>query len=196
MMWIRDSSSMLVVASLAALTVSGCGGDDSPHPIGPSNTSNTAGTTQAEVERQAAHQPPQAITNSIGMKLTRIPAGVFLMGSADTDPGARDDESPRHRVRISKPFYMGVYEVTQAEFMAMMETNPSSFTRDGLLKDAPADLDCSRLPVDNVTWYAAVEFCRRLSKVAAEARVAALSAARSATMRLRTSSIGMFCEPW
>jgi outer membrane protein assembly factor BamB len=49
-----------------------------------------------------------------------------------------------------------------------METNPSSFTREGLLKDAPPDLDCARLPVDNVTWYAAVEFCRRLSKLAAE----------------------------
>jgi formylglycine-generating enzyme required for sulfatase activity len=102
------------------------------------------------------------------VKLTRIPAGEFLMGSADSDPGARDDEKPQHRVRITRPFYMGVYEVTQAEFEGLMETNPSSFTRTGLLKDAPADLDCSRLPVDNVTWYAAVEFCLRLSNLPAE----------------------------
>jgi len=161
---------MLAVAGLVALAVSGCGGDEAPRPGGPSKTSDTAGTTQAAAERQPAHPPPQAIANSIGMKLTRIPLGEFLMGSADTDPGARDDEKPRHRVRFSKPFYMGVYEVTQAEFKVLMGTNPSSFTREALLKDAPADLDCSRLPVDNVTWYAAVEFCRRLSRSAAEVR--------------------------
>jgi formylglycine-generating enzyme required for sulfatase activity/outer membrane protein assembly factor BamB len=102
------------------------------------------------------------------MKLARIPSGEFLMGSAEADPGARDDEMPQHRVRIGRPFYMGVYEVTQAEFQGLMESNPSSFTRDGLLKDAPEDLDCARLPVDNVTWYAAVEFCQRLSNVPAE----------------------------
>jgi formylglycine-generating enzyme required for sulfatase activity len=102
------------------------------------------------------------------MKFARIPAGEFLMGSADADPGSRDDEKPQHRVRISRPFYLGVHEVTQAEFQELMETNPSSFTRAGLLKDAPASLDVARLPVDNVTWYAALEFCRRLSNLAAE----------------------------
>ncbi|MFN0197119.1 MAG: SUMF1/EgtB/PvdO family nonheme iron enzyme [Planctomycetaceae bacterium] len=112
--------------------------------------------------------PAQAMTNSIGMKLARIPAGEFLMGSADDDPGAREDEKPQHSVKITKPFYMGIHEVTQAQFERMMQTNPSSFTRAGLLKDAPPELDCSRLPVDNVTWYSAVEFCRRLSDLPEE----------------------------
>ncbi|MDA1213822.1 MAG: SUMF1/EgtB/PvdO family nonheme iron enzyme [Planctomycetota bacterium] len=103
------------------------------------------------------------MTNSIGMKLVRVPAGEFLMGSAEEDPGSRDDERPQHRVQISKPFYMGIYEVTQDEFEMMMQTNPSSFSRAGLLADAPEAIDCSKLPVDNVTWYAAVEFCKRLS---------------------------------
>jgi formylglycine-generating enzyme required for sulfatase activity len=120
------------------------------------------------IAQSADEQPARVVTNSIGMKLTRIPAGEFLMGSAESDPGAREDEKPQHRVQISKPFYMGVHEVTQAEFERIMETNPSSFTRAGLLKNAPDDLDCSRLPVDNVTWYAAVEFCRRLSNLPAE----------------------------
>jgi len=102
------------------------------------------------------------------MKLARIPAGEFLMGSASCHPGAREDELPQHRVRISRPFYMGVYEVTQGEFERLMATNPSSFTRSGLLQDAPEDLDTSRLPVDNVTWYAAIEFCRRLSDLPTE----------------------------
>jgi formylglycine-generating enzyme required for sulfatase activity len=111
----------------------------------------------------AADEPPREIANSLGLKLVRIPAGEFLMGSAATDPGAREDEQPQHRVRITRPFYLGVYEVTQAEFQAVMETNPSSFTRELLLKDADPELDCDKLPVDGVTWHQAVEFCRRLS---------------------------------
>lgn len=118
--------------------------------------------------KQSGSQPAAELTNSIGMKLVLIPAGEFLMGSADSDPGARDDEQPQHRVRISKPFYLGAYEVTQGEFEAVMGEKPSSFTRAGLLKDAPAGLDVSRLPADNVSWPAAVEFCLRLSNRPAE----------------------------
>ncbi len=146
----------LTVFGIAALTMAGCG-----RP-GASHSPNTAGANQT------AGNGEQAITNSIGMKLVRIPAGEFLMGSANSDPGAREDERPRHRVRISKPFYMGLYEVTQAEFENLMGTNPSMFTKTGLLKDAPEELDVSRLPVENVTWYAAVDFCRRLSGLPAE----------------------------
>ena len=90
------------------------------------------------------------------------------MGSAETDDGARDDEKPQHQVQISRPFYMGAYEVTQLQFTGLMEINPSSFTRAGLLQGAPQELDCSSLPVDNVTWLAAIEFCRRLSNLPAE----------------------------
>ncbi|MCY2986865.1 MAG: SUMF1/EgtB/PvdO family nonheme iron enzyme [Planctomycetota bacterium] len=56
------------------------------------------------------------LTNSIGMKLILIPNGEFLMGSPDSDRDSRDDEKPQHLVRITVPFYLGVYEVTQAEY--------------------------------------------------------------------------------
>ncbi|MGE5193797.1 MAG: SUMF1/EgtB/PvdO family nonheme iron enzyme [Deltaproteobacteria bacterium] len=164
----RIASARLAVVSLVALAAWGCGRGAAPRSTSPADTSGTVETTNAADAGLHAGQPDQTITSSIGMKLARIPAGEFLMGSAAADPGAREDEKPQHRVRISKPFYMGVYEVTQGEFERLMQTNPSSFTREGLLKDAPAELDCSRLPVDNVTWYAAVEFCRRLSQLAAE----------------------------
>jgi hypothetical protein len=55
--------------------------------------------------------PPQEITTSIGMELVPIPAGEFQMGSYE----GVDDERPVHRVRITEPFYMGKYEVTQAK---------------------------------------------------------------------------------
>ena len=146
----------LAVFGIAALTMAGCGRPGAPR------SPNTADANQPAVHGD------QAITNSIGMKLVRIPAGEFLMGSADTDPGRRDDERPQHPVRISNAFYMGVYEVTQGEFEAVMGTNPSSFSKAAMLKDSPAELDCSRFPVDGITWHDAVEFCRRLSDSPAE----------------------------
>ena len=68
-----------------------------------------------------------SITNSIGMTLKLIPAGEFMMGSPDNDKDAGIDEKPQHRVRISKSFYLGVYEVTQAQYKAVMGNNPSNF---------------------------------------------------------------------
>ena len=77
----------------------------------------------------------ESIKNSIGMTLKLIPAGEFLMGSPDNDKDAEIDEKPQHRVRISKPFYLGVYEVTQAQYEAVMGNNPSYFSANGGGKD-------------------------------------------------------------
>ena len=61
--------------------------------------------------------PAESITNAIGMKLALIPAGEFLMGSSkDEDNDAYDNELPRHRVRITRPFFLGVTEVTQGQY--------------------------------------------------------------------------------
>ncbi len=57
----------------------------------------------------------KSLTNSIGMKLALIPAGEFLMGSPESEPQRADDEE-QHRVRITKSFYMGAYNVTKGEF--------------------------------------------------------------------------------
>src|SRR5207249_4912407 len=63
----------------------------------------------------ATQDQNKMITNAIGMKLTLIPAGKFLMGSP-TDEAERDADEGQHEVVITKPFYMGVYEVTQREY--------------------------------------------------------------------------------
>ena len=159
---------------LTVVLLSSYGCRDNPPAPGTSEPTTPA-VDAAEGEDDSASepretQPPPSITNSLDMQLVRIPAGNFVMGSAPTDPGARDDEMPRHAVHISKPFYMGVHEVTQKQYVDIMDSNPSSFQRSGLLKDAPADIDANQHPVDNVTWYAAVEFCRRLSQRAEEAK--------------------------
>jgi len=59
---------------------------------------------------------------SVGVKMRRIPSGSFTMGSPKAEPDRRDDEV-QHKVTISKPFYMGVYEVTQKQYYALMLPN-------------------------------------------------------------------------
>jgi formylglycine-generating enzyme required for sulfatase activity/predicted Ser/Thr protein kinase len=106
--------------------------------------------------------PP--ITNTIGMKLKLIPAGEFLMGAPDREPEALEDERPQHRVRITRPFYLGVYEVTQAEYREVMGNNPSHFSAQGGGRAEVAGLDTSRHPVENVSWRDAIAFCNKLSE--------------------------------
>jgi len=80
-----------------------------------------------------------------GMHLVFIPAGEFMMGN-DREAGPHADrERPAHKVRITKPFYMGKYEVTQAEWVSVMDANPSHFRGD-------------RNPVEQVSW----DDCQRL----------------------------------
>jgi formylglycine-generating enzyme required for sulfatase activity len=92
-------------------------------------------------------QPGEVTTNSIGMKFVWIPPGTFQMGSNDGE----DDEKPIHTVTISNAFYMGIYEVTQEQYQAVMGTNPSKFNG-------------SNLPVEMVSWDDAVEFSKKLSQ--------------------------------
>jgi formylglycine-generating enzyme required for sulfatase activity/serine/threonine protein kinase len=97
---------------------------------------------------------PGEVTNAIGMKLALIPPGEFHMGSAD--PRMPNDARPLHRVRITRPFYLGVYEVTQAEFQRIMGVNPSRFHDD------------PRLPVESISWDDVQKFFGKLNAMPAE----------------------------
>ncbi|MBX3437773.1 MAG: formylglycine-generating enzyme family protein [Planctomycetaceae bacterium] len=112
----------------------------------------------------ATFAAPKSIENSIGMELVAIPTGEFLMGSADSEEDARDDERPQHLVRITKPFWMGKYEVTQSEYEKVTGENPSWFAPTGGGAAKVAGIDALRLPVENVSWTQAAEFCRKLSE--------------------------------
>jgi len=104
------------------------------------------------------------INNSIGMTLKLIPAGEFFMGSPDDAIEAEKNEKPSHRVRITKPFYLGVYEVTQAQYEGVMGNNPSYFSANGGGKDRVAGQSTDRYPVENVSWLDAIQFCNKLSE--------------------------------
>jgi formylglycine-generating enzyme required for sulfatase activity len=89
-------------------------------------------------------------TNSIGMEFVRIPAGSFRMGSPESEPGRSEDEGPRHPVTLTRPFCLGVTEVTQGQWREIMQTNPSRFRG-------------TDLPVEDVSWHDCREFIRRLN---------------------------------
>jgi formylglycine-generating enzyme required for sulfatase activity len=95
--------------------------------------------------------------------MVRIKPGDFWMGSPDTDRDADNSEKPRHEVTITRPFWLGKFEVTQGEFVDLMERNPSQFAPDGSHKKQLEDIDTRRLPVESVSWLDAVQFCNRLS---------------------------------
>ena len=145
---------------------------------------------------------PVEETNSIGMPLMFIPPGEFEMGSTTEEQAwaieerkenkeAYSDrvpvEGPRYRVKITNPFYLGMYQVTQGEFEKVMGVNPSAFTEkqmdvsafkpplsEGEVKYRETAVkklegkDTSRHPVETVNWEEAMEFCRRLSAMPAE----------------------------
>lgn len=109
------------------------------------------------------------IKNQVEMEFVYVPAGNFMMGSTDAAVHAAykqaqidvgpdhaklewfTREQPRHRVTIPKGFYMGRYEVTQAQWQAVMKNNPSQFK------------GCDQCPVEQVSWNDSQEFIRRLN---------------------------------
>jgi formylglycine-generating enzyme required for sulfatase activity len=111
----------------------------------------------------------KTLTNSIGMKLALLPKGTFKMGSPPNE-AERDssDEGPVHEVEITQPFYMGVHEVTQAQYKQVMGSNPSYFSATGGGKDKVKGMDTTNFPVELVTYDNARSFCEKLSALPAE----------------------------
>src|SRR6516164_6428849 len=76
---------------------------------------------------QPNRQASRPVVNSIGMKLVRIPAGKFTMGSPKGELEREDREEDQHEVQITRAFYLGMYEVTQKQYREVMGENPSQF---------------------------------------------------------------------
>ena len=81
-----------------------------------------------------------------------IPAGTFMMGALPNDDEASKTERPRHKVEISRDFYVGKYPVMQELWEAVMGNNPCMFKR-------------AKCPVERVSWFDCVEFCNKLSQL-------------------------------
>jgi formylglycine-generating enzyme required for sulfatase activity len=96
--------------------------------------------------------------NGIGLDMLLIPGGSFMMGSPDNELERRKSESPQHRVNIPN-FCMGKYPVTQAQWKAV--AGLAKVNKD--LDADPSKFKGANRPVEQVSWYDAVEFCQRLT---------------------------------
>lgn len=113
--------------------------------------------TQADVQSGNSENKVSNVQDSAGQEtkvdvedgFIRITGGTFKMGSPETESWRSADET-QHTVTVSD-FYMSPYEVTQAEYEAVMGSNPSNFTGSGL-------------PVENISWLEAVSFCNAYSE--------------------------------
>jgi formylglycine-generating enzyme required for sulfatase activity len=152
---------------------------------------------------------PVEVNSSIGMKLAFIPPGEFMMGSPKElieaewsahrdDQGYTDElptEGPQHRVRITRPFYLGRYKVTQEEYQRAVGVNPSQFSATGQYKDRVTGQDTRRFPVENVSYDEAAVFCRKLSEMPGEkaaGRTYRLPSEAQWEYACRTGSTGRF----
>ncbi|MDB9303856.1 bifunctional serine/threonine-protein kinase/formylglycine-generating enzyme family protein [Nodularia spumigena CS-591/12] len=88
--------------------------------------------------------------NGVSLEMVQIPGGTFTMGSPAGEAQRQSDEGPQRQVRVPG-FFMGKYPVTQAQYQAIMGTNPAFFKGE-------------KRPVETVNWDEAVEFCKQLGQ--------------------------------
>ena len=117
-----------------------------------------AAVAQAEADARAAAEAALRSAGETrvfdGIEFVWVPAGQFQMGSTSSD--SDDDERPVTRVRLTRGFWLGKYEVWQAEWQTVMGTNPSRFSA------------CGLCPVETVSWFDAQDFIERLNGQAGE----------------------------
>ncbi len=108
------------------------------------NTTLKTDRSRGEAEYFAAD-----LDNGVSLEMVSIPGGKFLMGSPEGE--RKDNEHPQHPVTVP-PFFIGKYPVTQAQWQAVMNNNPSHFQG-------------ANRPVERVSWHDCVEFCKKLSEL-------------------------------
>ena len=102
----------------------------------------------ANINPQSSFQ--ENLGNGVFLEMIAIPGGTFLMGSPENEAERLSYETPQHQVTVPS-FFMGKYQLTQAQYQAIIGVNPSSFKG-------------NNRPVENVSWDDAVSFCQELTQ--------------------------------
>ena len=119
--------------------------------------------------QKSIRQKIEDLGNGIKFQMVYIPGGTFTMGSPESEEGRYDDEGPQHDVTVP-PFFMGKYPVTQGQWKEIASRTDLKVKLDlklepSYFKEPYQDIDRWHRPVERVSWYEAVEFCERLSKL-------------------------------
>ena len=132
---------------------------DAREPAGPDAGLRDTVEPDAETHELGVNSEPQKVVlketavdlgKGIKLEMLLIPAGEFLMGAPDSDMTALRMQKPRHQVRITKPFSLGKYLVTQEQWKAVMGKNPSQFKG-------------AENPVEMVSWEDCQQFLTKLN---------------------------------
>ncbi|NBD33960.1 MAG: SUMF1/EgtB/PvdO family nonheme iron enzyme [Cyanobacteria bacterium] len=111
-------------------------------------TVNSAGHIIGQ-ETQTNRQQIFDLGNGVNLEMVQIPGGTFVMGAPEGESNSSDRERPQHEVTL-EPFWMAKYPITQAQYQAITDNNPSHFRGENR-------------PVEKVNYTDAVEFCQQLS---------------------------------
>jgi serine/threonine protein kinase len=131
-LWVAASGLMIGLIAFPVLYFSFSSSNQLKSPL--------SSAANIQVNGQPSPTPPGTVrTNSLGMEFVYIPPGEFIMGS-DYGP---ENEKPAHKVTIAEGFWMSKYEVTEAQYLALISTYPK------------LDTGCPDCPVENLTWYMA-----------------------------------------
>ncbi|MBS3030024.1 MAG: SUMF1/EgtB/PvdO family nonheme iron enzyme [Dolichospermum sp. DET50] len=148
--------------SLSAVTIPFVGQNLFSGKQNPTSISNNLKTFSFEVvstnatgniinrRNESAKYFTEDLGSGVTLEMVEIPGGTFIMGSPENEAGRDSDESPQHQVTVPS-FFMGKYELTQAQYQAIVGSNPSRFKS-------------NNRPVERVSWNDAVKFCEKLSQ--------------------------------
>ena len=124
------------------------------------DSAGNKGSAERTVEISCLMEPGEELTimlpGDLPFVLVRIPAGTFMMGRYTDEPESTYLEDPQHQVTLTQDFYMGKYEVTQAQWLAMMDTWPE--TAPSALRGLGDDY-----PAYNVSWDDVQDFITALN---------------------------------
>ena len=115
-------------------------------------TSATAAQQQPAAAPARATAAPAAPAAPVKITYAKIPAGEFMMGCSKGDAMCEEKEKPAHMVKITKPFELGTYVVTQAQWMSVMGSSLSCYKGDNL-------------PAENISWNQVQEFITKINSL-------------------------------
>ncbi|MDP6544127.1 MAG: formylglycine-generating enzyme family protein [Phycisphaerae bacterium] len=179
-MWVRSATMFFLVATISVTTTVLAAPKDDKPPTAPAKPKADISTWAKPSPAQAAAAKklgvPVAFENSVGIRFILIPPGTFMMGSKDSAaevatrcampnaaPGWFVDEHPRHKVTLTKAFYMSIHEVTNASYEAITAKPKPKNKPKNKKPETPVEPKNPTDPAVSISWSIAEKVCKDMS---------------------------------